>query len=446
MTEDKRHRMRERDEQPSVVQSSASRSASGHPAAPDPIVSRRRCRARRCVPALFGLLSLVLSACTTSTSAGSQGGSSSASTINVGVIADMTGTYSAQGDPDLVRGIDDWVTVVNAHGGLDGHMVKADVCDTTSTILGASTCAHQLSNTGDLLAMVVPAEISAANRVLASDGKVVFTQTPLENPAQGSNLYQVVPPLTSYLKTFIAAGVASGRRSLGLIVTDDASGVGITKGIEGVAAGLGVKVFTKAIPSDATDATVQVEQLEADRVGMIFDGGVGTAGIGILRSIKQLGLTSMPVGVEAGNVQDEFLTAAEGTIPGQIYGPPNSEFSFPVLLSGQDAKAAAAFEAQFKSVTGHAMDTSTSSLFGALLIDWAAHLLAGAGSDPSLSDAQAYLRSHALSGFAPLRFPATGPQDSAQSLILAEAQNGAKAWTTCIPGGPLMCPQAGGGS
>ncbi len=446
MAENKRHRMRERHGQPSVVQSSACGSGPEYPAGLDSRDSRKRPHARRYIPVLFGLLSLALSACSTSTSAGGQGGSSSASTIDVGVIADMTGTYSAQGDPDLVRGIDDWVTVVNAHGGLDGHTVKADVCDTASTILGASTCAHQLGNTGDVLAMVVPAEISAANRVLASDGKVVFTQTPLENPAQGSNLYQVVPPLTSYLKIFIAAGVASGRRSLGLIVTDDASGVGITKGIEAVAAGLGVKVVTETIPSDATDATVQVEQLEADRVGMIFDGGVGTAGIGILRSIKQLGLTGMPVGVEAGNVEDEFLTAAEGTIPGQIYGPPNSEFSFPVLLSGQDAKAAAAFEAQFKSVTGHAMDTSTSSLFGALLVDWAAHLLVGAGSNPSLSAAQSYLRSHALSGFAPLRFPATGPQDSAQSLILAEAQNGAQAWTACIPGGPLTCPPAGGGS
>lgn len=429
--EDHGNGMREGRRRPPAAQSTSVPDQTAGSASADPHKRPRMCR--QAVGAL-ALLSLALSAC-----ASSGGGSSKASTLEVGVIADMTGTYAAQGDPDIVRGIDDWVTVTNAEGGLDGHTVKADVCDTTSTIVGASTCAHQFSHVGDVLAMVVPAEISAANRILASSGKVVFTQTPLENPAHGSNLYQVVPPIATYLKTFLAAGVASGKHSLGLIVTDDASGVGISKAINAVAGALKVTVDTKTIPSDATDATVQVEQLEADKVDMIFDGGVGTAGIGILRSIKQLGLTNVPVGVEAGNVEDEFLTAASGAIPGQIYGPPNSEFSFPVLLSGQNAKAAATFEAQFKKVTGHAMNTATSSVFGALLVDWAAHLLAGAGSNPSLSAAQSYLRKHALPGFTPLRFPATGTQDAAQALVLAEAKAGAKVWTPCIPGGPIKC-------
>ncbi len=357
----------------------------------------------------------------------------------VGNIVDLTGNNGSQGSVDNDNGIAAWVKVMNARGGLDGHKVSVSTCDAASSVTGAQTCAEKMTNVGDVLLSVVPGEIAAALPILQSEGKVAFTQTPIENPASGSNLFQLVPPLATYVTAFLAPGKKQGITTVGAVVTDDASGIGITKALQAAAAPLGMTVDVEQMADGSTSATVQVEQLEADHVGMIFDGGVGANGIIILSSIKALGLDNIPVGIEAGNVENIFLAAARSSIPGQIYGAPPSLFVFPSTLSGRAAKAAQAFEAAYKRVTGQHLDTNTDTVFGAGLINSAAQLLADVGAKPSLSTAEGYLHSHVIGGIQQLRYSATGTQDNYNVPIglLETKANGH--WTTCQKGGPLHC-------
>jgi ABC-type branched-subunit amino acid transport system substrate-binding protein len=408
------------------------------------VARTRRHAARLAAVAASSCVLLAASGAATSSPALAKGAKRAvgvrAAPITVGLMSDMTGTYSVMNE-NVNNGIFAWVKVTDASGGLDGHQVVLVKCDTGSSITGALTCAQKMENVGDVIEENVPGEIAAAIKVLRSEGKVVFTQTPLENPPYGSNLFQVVPSLAGFIKPYLAAGKLSGIRRVGAIVTDDASGIGITAALRGVTRQLGQSLYVQSIASNATSATVQLEQLEADHVGMIFDGGVGSTGIGVLRSMKLLGLDRVPVAVQSGNVSDQFLSAAAGAIPGQVYGVPNSLFSFPSMLTGKYAKAAAAFMAKYKKVTGQPFDTATTSMFGAVLINAAAQLLVDVGPTPRRNVAERYLHTHVLQGLEPLKFPPHGVQDALNvPLRLAEAKSGARQWGPCLPGGPLKCP------
>src|SRR5580698_6228563 len=93
--------------------------------------------------ALIALLSaavLTISACSSSGSKGDA--SSTANTSAVGGLIPIQS--SAYNQPDAKTGLDAAISAVNAAGGVSGHPLKLDFCDTQYTVNGELACARQM--------------------------------------------------------------------------------------------------------------------------------------------------------------------------------------------------------------------------------------------------------------------------------------------------------------
>ena len=112
--------------------------------------SKRRIRTVQL--AAIGVAALTAAACsssaaTTGAGAGAAAGStasgtSSSSTITVGGMAPLTSQLLTQ--PEIEAGIVAAIDALNAQGGIDGHQVKLDYCDTQYTDSGEISCTDQM--------------------------------------------------------------------------------------------------------------------------------------------------------------------------------------------------------------------------------------------------------------------------------------------------------------
>jgi branched-chain amino acid transport system substrate-binding protein len=108
-------------------------------------VSKRRIRTVQFAAAI-GVAALTAVACSssaTTTGAGSTAsGTSSSSTITVGGMAPLTSQLLTQ--PEIEAGVVAAIDALNAQGGIDGHQVKLDYCDTQYTNSGEIACMDQM--------------------------------------------------------------------------------------------------------------------------------------------------------------------------------------------------------------------------------------------------------------------------------------------------------------
>jgi branched-chain amino acid transport system substrate-binding protein len=108
-------------------------------------LSERRIRTIQFAVAI-GAAALTATACSSSsssaTAAAAGGSGTSSSTIVVGGMAPLTSQVLTQ--PDIKAGVVAAVDALNAQGGIDGHHVQLDYCDTQYTNSGEISCIDQL--------------------------------------------------------------------------------------------------------------------------------------------------------------------------------------------------------------------------------------------------------------------------------------------------------------
>jgi ABC-type branched-subunit amino acid transport system substrate-binding protein len=131
-------------------------------------LSRRRIRGVQ-IAAAVGAVALAAAACSSSSSsttastsgtsgaAGASSGSSS-SAIVVGGMAPLTSQVLTQ--PEMEAGILAAVDALNAKGGIDGHQVKLNFCDTQYTTSGEISCMDELI--GDKVSALIAPAIAAS--------------------------------------------------------------------------------------------------------------------------------------------------------------------------------------------------------------------------------------------------------------------------------------------
>ena len=114
-------------------------------------------RARRAKIAIAAVALLItgLAACSTASGSAGAGGTRppTAGTLKLGLITDETGPYSSS-FTTAEKGIQAYVQMVNAEGGVDGHKLSYVVADTTSAPTGAQTAAQELVQRDDVFAIV----------------------------------------------------------------------------------------------------------------------------------------------------------------------------------------------------------------------------------------------------------------------------------------------------
>src|ERR1700677_747501 len=128
-------------------------------------MSRRRIR-RIQIAAAVGAVALAAAACSSSSSpttasttgAGDSSSASSSSAIVVGGVGPLTSQVLTF--PELEAGIVAAVDALNAKGGIDGHQVKLNFCDTQYTTSGEISCMDELI--GDKVSALISPYIAAS--------------------------------------------------------------------------------------------------------------------------------------------------------------------------------------------------------------------------------------------------------------------------------------------
>jgi branched-chain amino acid transport system substrate-binding protein len=136
----------------------------------------------------IGAAALTVAACSSSPSTSAAGASSiSSSTIVVGGMAPLTSQVLTQ--PEIEAGIVAAVDALNAQGGIDGHHVKLDYCDTQYTSSGEISCMDQMIS-NKVSALIAPS-------IAASATGSPFELSQAADLASIGGLGEIVPELTS---------------------------------------------------------------------------------------------------------------------------------------------------------------------------------------------------------------------------------------------------------
>jgi ABC-type branched-subunit amino acid transport system substrate-binding protein len=120
-------------------------------------LSRRRIR-RVQIAAAVGAVALAAAACSSSSSSTAGAGASSSSAIVVGGMAPLTSQVLTQ--TDIQSGVVAAVDALNAKGGIEGHQVKLNFCDTQYTTSGEISCMDELI--GDKVSALITPSIAAS--------------------------------------------------------------------------------------------------------------------------------------------------------------------------------------------------------------------------------------------------------------------------------------------
>jgi branched-chain amino acid transport system substrate-binding protein len=187
-------------------------------------VSQRWCRMVR-----FGAAGSVMVLMATSCGEWSATATAASSTIVVGGMAPISSQVISQ--PEVKAGIAAAIAALNAQGGLNGHQVKLDFCDTQYTSAGEINCMDQMisAKVSAVISPEIIANQSGAPYELAQKAHLASIGTQGLSPAEFTS--PVVFPLASgnpgWAYGAIATLVSHGARRIGILSdTEGASEAG----------------------------------------------------------------------------------------------------------------------------------------------------------------------------------------------------------------------------
>ncbi len=391
-------------------------------------------RGARVVAALAGV-ALFVAACGSSTSSASDGGSAA---FTVGYIGEYTGAGASQNVPEL-EGLNAWAKARNAEGGYNGHPVKVISCDSTTTVPGAVACTSKMNDAGVVIVGGVTGEVVAAAARLRSQDKVVFTNNPTLNPEKGSNLFQVPPNSAGGIALALKTVKASGIDTMGVITTDNTTGISLGKTLDAEAPKAGVKVSTELMSLKATDATVQLSKLKAAKVGSLYIGMLGAPAIAAMHAVATLGFSG-PIFVLAANVQPHFLVSIKQAMPPAMYGVPPDVYQTPMLLTGTAKAGVEKLKADYAKAAGQDWNDDKLSLVTPFIAEVAMNVMDQLGPSPTLKQASRLLTTKTLdTALGSISFSDPNVQDGNLPAALAMATSAQPVWVACASSSLLTC-------
>jgi branched-chain amino acid transport system substrate-binding protein len=328
-----------------------------------------------------------------STNAAATGSATSAAASSkggwvVGSLIDETGT-DANGGAAQKAGIDWYVKQINAAGGIKGHQVSVNFCDTQSTPTAAAQCAQQLAgvNTHVVLAQSIDPPTRGALPYLTHD--LVVAVDPILLPKAGTNVFQATGASKGLLLVFAKAAKAAGVHTIGVLYTTDTSGTHQLLATRQAAAAAGLKVVAQPQDPGSTDVSPQLIKLRSAGADVIYLASVGTNTAAAVNSYRTLSM-SQPIVAGAAAVTNGFLHSLS-SIPQHLYG--NSQLL--VTDTGLPTATLTAFQAylkEFKAQEGEPADTQTTSA----VYDGCVALDALKGAGPSVPAMEHYLKTGSI--------------------------------------------------
>jgi branched-chain amino acid transport system substrate-binding protein len=275
------------------------------------------------------LLATAVAACSSGsggTPAAAGGGTAAASsTIKLGLITDLTGPFSSSFTTSE-KGLEAYVDMVNAAGGINGHKLSYVVADTTSTITGAQTAAQELVQKDGVFAVIDDsAAFSGAETYLLQQGIPVvggaFDGPEWNNP-KNTNLFAETG-VTDYNSVNTAIGQfmkAQGVTVCGAVGYPDATAgpaaVAVVKSC--TAAGLKNGYLNTQVPVGSTDVGAIALAIQKAGVNGIDLPVVISTGFALLSALKQLGV-HLKVALLGTGYGGDLLASSAAVTAGQGY-------------------------------------------------------------------------------------------------------------------------------
>ncbi|HEY7101100.1 MAG TPA: amino acid ABC transporter substrate-binding protein [Mycobacteriales bacterium] len=308
----------------------------GRPAAPDRPATRRR---RRLGAAALGVVAaLTLAACG---SRPSEQATTSTEPIVIGISLPLTGDFSQPGG-EAKRGYEVWQKQVNESGGLLGRQVQLKIVDDASsqdTVVSDYTKLITQDKV-DLLLGTFSSLLNYPASAVAEKNQMVFVE-----PAGGApNMFargfkylffaqQATAPhqadvFVNYIKTLPPD---QRPKTAAYPTQDDPFAAPVIESMQKQLSALGVQtVYSQTYPADTTNFQSIASQLSTKKPDLIAQGAVFEDGVGLVRSLKQLGYSPKML----------FQTSAPSNA-GQYssaIGTDNTEGVFYTVSWSQDAK------------------------------------------------------------------------------------------------------------
>jgi ABC-type branched-subunit amino acid transport system substrate-binding protein len=301
--------------------------------------------------ALVAAGALVLAACGSPSSGGSGSsgsGGGSKSPLTIGVSLPLTGDFSQPGG-EAKRGYQVWADMVNAKGGILGRQVKLKIVDDASN---QDTVVSDYTKliTQDKVDLVLGTFSSLLNfpaSAVAEKNGYVFVEPAGGAPDMFSRGFKYLffaqpataPHQADVFVDYIKSLPADQRPKTAAYPTqDDPFTRPVIESMQKQLEALGVKtVFATVYPADTTNFQTIANTLKNKKPDLIAQGAVFEDGVGLVRSLKQLGYspkalfqTSAPSnagqyssGIGAANTEGVFYTVSWNE---QATTPLNKEF------------------------------------------------------------------------------------------------------------------------
>jgi branched-chain amino acid transport system substrate-binding protein len=282
---------------------------------------------RIAVAAGAALLATAVAACSSGSGAAPAAGGTAAapSTIKLGLITDLTGPFSSSFTTSE-KGVQAYIDMVNAGGGINGHKLSVVAADTTSTITRAQTAAQELVQKDGVFAVIDDsAAFSGAETYLLQQGIPAvggaFDGPEWNNP-KNTNLFASTG-VTDYNSVNAAVGQfmkAQGVTVCGAVgypnATAGPAAVSVVKSC--TAAGLKNGYLNTQVPVGSTDVGAIALAMQKAGVNGISLPVVISTGFALLAALKQLGV-HLKVALLGTGYGGDLLASSAAVQAGQGY-------------------------------------------------------------------------------------------------------------------------------
>ena len=262
-----------------------------------------RRRSSLALAAATAAAAMVLAACGGSSApGGGGGGGGSDEPVTIGISLPLTGDFSQPGG-EAKRGYEVWRDMVNADGGLQGRQVKLKIVDDASN-QDTVVADYTKLITQDKVDLVLGTFSSLLNfpaSAVAEKNGYVFVEPAGGAPDMFTRGFEYLffaqpataPHQADVFVDYIKSLPADTRPKTAAYPTqDDPFTRPVIESMQQQLEALGVKtVYSQVYPADTTNFQTIANTLKNKKPDLIAQGAVFEDGVGLVRSLKQLGYT-----------------------------------------------------------------------------------------------------------------------------------------------------------
>ncbi|GLK84153.1 ABC transporter substrate-binding protein [Ancylobacter defluvii] len=273
---------------------------------------------------------LSLAFCSALALAAVQGPARAADPIEIGVIANLTGS-AVKTSVQMTRGVELAADAINAAGGIDGRPVKLIVEDSENRAQEALNAANKLYNVDKVPAAIMfgGSGLMIPVAELAKEKGRVLVNTSSSSPKLGNypgTLFSILPLDDIVGKELGLLMADSGAKTAAIVVPNSTFGLGVAEAAAAAFEAKGGKIVKKvAFTEGQPDYRADIQPVVPAKPDVIITAGYGDDSRAMLKAARELGLTAKWYAAYPSILEIEN----KDFLDGKLFGVDNGGYSQP---------------------------------------------------------------------------------------------------------------------